>query len=144
MYFLLLCKKRFEKVEYFGFDVKFFKFFFRQVCRDEIKNLRDYYKEKYCVLIFFVFFKNNFNVKNLFENKFFENIFRCVLKVSGLDNYMFFYDIRRVFDFFCGFYVKKIGDSYQFFNDIIMEIIILCFGEDYFVDLIRNVDISFI
>lgn len=144
MYFLLLCKKRSEKAEHLGSDVKLSKFFFRQVCRDEIKNLRDYHKEKYCALILLVLFKNNLNVKNLFENKFSENIFRRALKVSGLDNHTLPHDIRRALDLLCGLYVKKIGDSYQFFNDIIMEITTLRFGEDYPADLIRNADISFI
>lgn len=142
MYFPLLCKKMSEKAKHFGSDV--FKFLFRQVCREEIKNFRDFQRANYCALVLLVLFKNNLNDKNVLENKLTENIFRRALKLCGLKNNTLPHDIRKRLNLLNGFYVKKIGNSYQFFNDIIMEITLFVFGKSFPLDLIRNADISFI
>lgn len=42
-----------------------------------------------------------------------------------------------------GFFVRKIGNIYQFYYDFLMEVIVFVFGIDYFVEMIKYVDISF-
>lgn len=42
-----------------------------------------------------------------------------------------------------GFFVRKIGNIYQFYYDFLMEVIVFVFGIDYFVEMIKYVDLSF-
>lgn len=59
------------------------------------------------------------------------------------DKYVLFYKIDKSLSSLEGFFVRKIGNKYQFYYDFLMEVIVFVFGIDYFVEMIENVDISF-
>lgn len=79
---------------------------------EEISGYRYLFKEKYCVLFFFVFFNNNFCVNDFLENNLFENKYKYVLKFCGIDKNISFDIFEYNFDFLKGFMVRKIGDKY--------------------------------
>lgn len=121
----------------------FFKEFV-DVFKEEIysyRNVRN--KEKYCVLVFLIFFNNNFCVNDIFEYEFFVNKFKYLLELCGMNSNIVFFIIGDYLKFLEGFFVKRIGDIYMFYYDFVMEVIIFVFGIDYFVDLVNYVDIGF-
>lgn len=56
---------------------------------------------------------------------------------------MLLFIIKEFLEFLNGFFVKKIGDNFYFYYDFFMEIIIFVFGLEFFVDIIKYVDIGF-
>lgn len=59
------------------------------------------------------------------------------------DKYVLFNKIDKSLSSLEGFFVRKIGNRYQFYYDFLMEVIVFVFGIDYFVEMIKYVDISF-
>lgn len=59
------------------------------------------------------------------------------------DKYVLFYKIDKSLSSLEGFFVRKIGNRYQFYYDFLMEVIVFVFGIDYFVEMIKYVDLSF-
>lgn len=77
--------------------------------KDEIRNFRKLDKEKYCFLVFFVFFDNKFWIDDLLKK---ENKFYYVLKLCGILFNILLYFFGDNLEFLNGFLVKKISDIY--------------------------------
>lgn len=78
-----------------------------------------------------VFFNNVFCLSDLLEDKELEKKYEYVLKFCGMKRNMVFYIICDILEILNGFYVIKIGDSYYFYYDLVMEVIIYVFGIYY-------------
>uniref|UniRef100_A0A8W8MPF6 Novel STAND NTPase 3 domain-containing protein n=1 Tax=Magallana gigas TaxID=29159 RepID=A0A8W8MPF6_MAGGI len=142
-YFPLLCKLYSSKKDFKNNGVEFFTEPVT-VLKEEIMGFRKKDKGKYCALALLVLFNDDLCVSDLLKNKDMENKFKHTLKLCGLpkstepavigDNLQ---SIKNVF-------VKKIGDSYHFYHDFVMEVTSLVFGTDYPTETIKYADIGFL
>lgn len=55
---------------------------------------------------------------------------------------MLLFIIKDFLEFLNGFFVKKIGENFYFYYDFFMEVIIFVFGLEFFLDIIKYVDIG--
>lgn len=117
---------------------------FVEKIKEEICVFKYECKEKYCVLILIVFFNNVFCVGDVWNDKNLEKLYECVLKLCGMNIFMVFFIICDVFEMFKDGFVLKKGNVYQFCYDLVMEIILFMFGLDYYLDMIKYVDIVFL
>lgn len=82
------------------------------VFEEEVRIFKKLSNEKYCVLVFLVLFDNVLYVKDIKCDKFFKEKFEYVLGLCGMDLIILFFFIGDIFDFFDGFFVKKIGNLF--------------------------------
>lgn len=94
-------------------------------------------------MVLFIFFKNGFYEDGFLENEKLRKKYFYVFKICGIFNSIVFYKIVEIFEFLKNFFVKKIGDIYFFYYDFVMEVMIFVFGKDYFVEIVKYVDIGF-
>lgn len=64
--------------------------------------------------------------------------------MCGLSKYTPLHDIGDNLDLLKGFLVKKVGDTYEFSHDFVMEVASFVLGNDYPSKLIQYGDISFL
>lgn len=143
-YFPLLCKLYFENrmhqrdglFTFFGEPVK--------VVEEEIRSFRISCKEKYCALVLLVLLNNNLIVTDLRANNDSEKKFKLALQLCGMKENTSPYVIGDTLETLNGYFVKKIGDTYQFYHDFVMEVTTLVFGQDFPTNAIKYADISFL
>lgn len=142
-YFPLLCKLFSTKAEYIDAGIRFFKEPIT-VLVDEIRAIRENENKKpYCALFLLVLFNNDLRVESLVENDISENKFKKALKHCGLEK-MATFEIGDILESYMGFFTKKIGNSYQFYHDFVMEVTTQVFGSDYPILIIKYADIGFL
>lgn len=139
-YFPLLCKLYSSKKECHDKGVLFFKEPVI-VLEDEIRGFRNARTENYCSLILLVFFNNDLCIKSLLEN---ENKYKHALKLCGMEQNTAPFTIRDSLDSLDSFLVKKIGDKYHFYHDLVMEVTNHVFGMDYPTAMLKYADIGFL
>lgn len=108
-----------------------------------IRSFRDLCKETYCALFLLVLFDNVLSFE-LLKNETSKEKFKCALKRSGLalntTPLIVFKRLETLRDVF----VKKIGDTYHFYHDIVMEVTTFVLGSDNPKYTIRYADIGFL
>lgn len=78
------------------------------------------------------------------ENEEAETKYEHTLKLCGLPESTPPSDIRDTLESLTGYFVKKIGDTYHFHHDFVMEVTTHVFGTDYPADIIKYADIGFL
>lgn len=141
--FPLLCKIYFNKNRCQNIGLRFFKDPFKCL-KAEISAYRHTSKEKYCALFLLMLFNNDLCVHDLLENDLSENKFKRALKLCGMDRNTSPDTIGHSLEPLKGFMVKKIGDTYQFYHDFVMEVIFHIFGRNYPAEIIKYSDIGFL
>nr|XP_034330656.1 uncharacterized protein LOC105344498 isoform X23 [Crassostrea gigas]XP_034330657.1 uncharacterized protein LOC105344498 isoform X23 [Crassostrea gigas] len=141
-YFPLLCKLYSEKKEYQG---NIFKFFEEPVTvlEGEISYFKNKNKEKYLALVLLVLFNNKICIGNLLENKEYTEKFKHGLNLCGF-NSMAPFEVGNNLDSLNEYLVKKVGDTYHFYHDFVMEVTTHVFGTDYPTETIKYADIGFL
>lgn len=139
-YFPLLCKLYSSKKICHDKGVLFFKEPVI-VLEDEIRGFRNARTENYCSLILLVFFNNDLCIKSLLET---ESKYKHALKLCGMEQNTAPFTIRDSLDSLESFLVKKIGDKYHFYHDLVMEVTNHVFGMDYPTDILKYADIEFL
>lgn len=143
-YFPLLCKlyflKQTEKNERI---VMFFKEPI-VVFEEDIRSFRKACQEKYCALVLLVLFNNSLDVHTLHENKHSREKFKLALELCGMQENTAPYAIGDTLESLEGSFVKKIGDTYQFYHDFVTEVTTLVFGTDYPTVAIKYADVTFL
>eukprot|EP00105_Crassostrea_gigas_P020621 XP_011439451.2 PREDICTED: uncharacterized protein LOC105336715 isoform X2 [Crassostrea gigas] len=142
-YFPLLCKLYSSKEEYKHKGIEFFTKPVT-VLKEEILEFRKKDKGKYCALALLVLFNDDLCVSDLLTNEDNENKFKHMLKLCGLDKTTPPSAIGDNFSSMKDCFVKKIGDTYHFYHDLVMEVTTNVFGTDYPAETIKHADIGFI
>lgn len=140
-YFPLLCKLYYSNVKYQNDGWRFFK---EPVLEEEIRSFRTSSKEKYCALVVLVLLNNVLCVNDLFRDEISKGTYKHALDLCGMKENTAPYTIADTLDSIKRFFVKKIGESFQFYHDLIMEITTYVFGSDYPEDTIKYADVSFL
>uniref|UniRef100_A0A8W8NY75 Novel STAND NTPase 3 domain-containing protein n=4 Tax=Magallana gigas TaxID=29159 RepID=A0A8W8NY75_MAGGI len=141
-YFPLLCKL-------FSCDINQndgYRFFKEpvKVVEEQIRCFRMEDRGKYCALVLLVLFNNNFCSDDVVRNKLLSYKFKRALNMCGLPQDTPLYDISDNLDLLKGFFVKKIGDAYEFYHDFVMEVTSFILGKDYPAELTQYADIRFL
>lgn len=71
-------------------------------------------------------------------------MFKIALELSGMQDNTPPHTIGDALETLNGYFVKKIGDTYQFYHDFVMEVTTFVFGTDYPTDAIKYADVSFL
>lgn len=143
-YFPLLCKMYFSKnrkqhddmIPYFREPVA--------VVEGEIRSFRTSCKEKYCALVLLALLNTVPSVNDLRNHENSRKMFKIALELSGMQENTPPHIIGDALATLNGYFVKKIGNTYQFYHDFVMEVTTLVFGTDYPTDAIKYADISFL
>ncbi|XP_065926160.1 uncharacterized protein [Magallana gigas] len=143
MYFPLLCKLFSSKEEFKDMGIYFFKEPVT-VLKEEIIELKRNDKGKYCALALLVLFNDDLCISEIFKNKDTENKFKLALKLSGLPKRTLPSTIRDNLYCINDFLVKRMGDTYHFYHDFVMEVTTYVFGTDYPAETIKYADIGFL
>ena len=111
------------------------------VLSNEIKSYKNKNKDRYCALVCLVLFNDNFCLKDLMKNStlFSKSLQLCKLPANTLPSTIFD-DLKKME----GFFVKKIGNAYSFYHDLVMEVTTFTLGRDHPVETIQYADISFL
>lgn len=141
-YFPLLCKMYFCKKENQQAVTLFFKEPEKYV-KEEIENYKNAHKETYCALVLLLLFNNELRVGDLKGNKLSCKKFNCALNLCGLQDIPP-YEIGNRLDALKGFFVRKIGNTYQFYHDFLMDVTAFGFGTKFPEETIKYADISFL
>lgn len=143
-YFPLLCKMYFSKKREQHDDmIPYFKEPIA-VVEGEIRSFRTSCKEKYCALVLLALLNTVTSVNDLRNHENSRKMFNIALELSGMQENTPPHTIGDALATLNGYFVKKIGDTYQFYHDFVMEVITLVFGTDYPTDAIKYADISFL
>ena len=137
-YFPLLCKLFAQKPYNSNNAIKFFKEPF-EVVKMEIENYRVSHKPKYCALVCLVLFNNKLCYDDLEEHA--QHFERC-LKICEIS--IHYNTILKQLDTLKGIFVKKIGGTYYFYHDFLMEVTTFVLGMDNPPETIRYADVSFL
>lgn len=142
-YFPLLCKLFSSIAEYKNEGVRFFREPIA-VLKEEINAFKKKDKITYCGLFLLVLFNNNLRVEDLVKNETSKNKFKKALNNCGLLESTAPFDIGDNLESHTGLFTKKIGNSYQFYHDFVMEVTTQVFGSDYPTLIIQYADIGFL
>lgn len=92
-----------------------------------------------------VLFNNALCISDLLEDKESEKMYEHALKLCGMKKKnTALYTISDTPETLNGFYVTKIGDTYQFCHDLVMEVTTHVFGTYYSRDMIKYANIGFL
>ncbi|XP_065924639.1 uncharacterized protein [Magallana gigas] len=142
-YFPLLCKLYSSKEEYKHKGIEFFTEPVT-VLKEEIIEFRKKDKGKYCALALLVLFNDDLCVRNLLNNQDTEYKFKHTLKLCGLPKNTPPSAIIDNLSSLKDFLVKKVGNMYHFYHDLVMEVTTYVLGTDYPTETIKYADIGFL
>lgn len=143
-YFPLLCKLYFCNKENHQNGTRFFKQP-QMVVEEEIRNYKKTNKETYCALVLLVPFNNELCVDDLLHERLSHEKLQIALKLCKMnDKHVSLNKIDKSLSSLEGFFVRKIGNRYQFYHDFLMEVTAFVFGTDYPAEMIKYADISFL
>lgn len=138
--FPLLCRlylsKKFTTTE----TLRFFKAPV-EVFEEELRNFRQSSKYKYCALVLIVLFNNNLCIVDLRKSK---EKYKLALELCGMKKTTAPYTICDALNTLEGFFVKKIGNIFNFYHDFVLEVTTYVFAKDYLSEIIECVDIGFL
>uniref|UniRef100_A0A8W8IH98 Novel STAND NTPase 3 domain-containing protein n=1 Tax=Magallana gigas TaxID=29159 RepID=A0A8W8IH98_MAGGI len=142
-YFPLLCKLYSSKNKCQIKGVRFFRE--PSICLiEEISGYRQTIKEKYCALFLLTLFNNGLCINDLPANDLSENKFKRALKLCGMAKNTSPEAIGNNLESLKGFLVKKIGDTYHFYHDLVLEVVFDIFGRHFLAEIIEYSDIGFL
>ncbi|XP_062587382.1 uncharacterized protein LOC134249032 [Saccostrea cucullata] len=128
-YFPLLCNFFSNKQNCNKEGVSLFKHPFNIIKKD-IERLKELDKRKYCGLILIAVVNNNLNVETIRRNENSLEKYRIILGICELPENTNISVIRNALQQLKGSYVKRVGHTFQFLHDFIMEITTLVCGVD--------------
>ncbi|XP_078311510.1 uncharacterized protein LOC144618752 [Crassostrea virginica] len=140
MYFPLLCKMYSNYSKQEKNKVTFFKEPVTVLAK-EIKSYKNKNKDKYCALVCLVLFNDKVCFKDGMENStlFSKSLQLCKLPPNTLPSTIF-NDLKKME----GCFLKKIGNTYRFYHDFVMEVTMFTIGTEHPVETIQYADISFL
>lgn len=142
-YFPLLCKLYFTNERNQKQGWRFFKEPV-DVFEEEIRQYREAFPEKYCALVLLVFFNNSLCINDIRKKEISEEKFKHALDLCGLKKNTPYTTIGNSLESLNDFFVKKIGDTYHFYHDFLMEVTTFVLGTDFPADIIQYADIGFL
>lgn len=143
-YFPLLCKLYFSKDRKQSDDLLiFFKEPIR-IVEEEIRSFKISSKEKYCALVLITLLNIFPSVDDLRENKNYNEKFKLALELCGMQECTQPHIIADALKTLNGYFVMKIGETYQFNHDFVMEATTFVLGTDYQTVAIKYADVSFL
>ncbi|XP_078311433.1 uncharacterized protein LOC144618711 [Crassostrea virginica] len=140
MYFPLLCKMSSHYSKQGNTILTIFKEPVA-VLSTEIKSKKNKNKESYCALVCLVLFNDKVSLKNLMENR---TLFSESLQLCKLPSKTSHSTILEALKKMEGSFVKKIGNTYSFYHDFVMEVTTFTLGTEHPVETIQYADISFL
>lgn len=142
-YFPLLCRLHSCKD---GEQTDSLRFFKERVIvlKEEIRYLKSSCKEKYCALVLLVLFNTVLYVNDMLRDKISKQKFKHALQLCRMNMNTSPCSIAQTLESLKGFFVKKIGDSFYFYHDLVMEVTTFIFGSDYPTEIIKYADIGFL
>nr|XP_034330312.1 putative ankyrin repeat protein RF_0381 isoform X2 [Crassostrea gigas] len=142
-YFPLLCRLYSSKNKCQIKGVRFFRE--PSICLiEEISGYRQTIKEKYCALFLLTLFNNGLCINDLPVNDLSANKFKRALKLCGMDKNTSPEAIENNLESLKGFLVRKIGDTYHFYHDLVLEVVFDIFGRHFLAEIIEYSDIGFL
>nr|XP_022287739.1 ankyrin-3-like isoform X2 [Crassostrea virginica] len=111
------------------------------VVKKEIEIWKEKDPPKYGALVCLVLFKNVFCVSDMMNNN---ALFKKCLNLCGLPECTSAATVKNNLESLEGYFVKKIGNTYHFYHDFIMEVTTFVFGTEYPEEIIKNADIGFL
>lgn len=142
-YFPLLCNLYFSEKGIINDKLRFFKAPI-EVFEEEIRDFRKSSKDKYCALVLLVLFNNAFCVEDVRKDAISREKYELALELCKIDKDTAPHSIGDAFESLQGFFVKRYGNAYQFYHDIVMEVTTYVFGRDYPLQIIKYADIGFL
>ncbi|XP_065925447.1 uncharacterized protein [Magallana gigas] len=142
-YFPLLCKLYFSDKNNQTIGPRFFKEPFN-VCLEQIRHFKKDCKENYCALVLLVLYNNQLCVEDIHKDDRLREKFELALKLCEMKTNTAPHTIGDTLKNLEGFFVKKIGDTYHFYHDFVMEVTTYVFGTDYPTETIQYADIGFL
>uniref|UniRef100_A0A8W8NMA8 Novel STAND NTPase 3 domain-containing protein n=1 Tax=Magallana gigas TaxID=29159 RepID=A0A8W8NMA8_MAGGI len=142
-YFPLLCKLYSSKEE----NKKKGILFFTEpvaVLKEIITGYRKNDNRKYCALALLVLFNDDLCISGLLKNKEKESKLKCTLELCGLPEETPLSAIGDYLNSIQGSFIKKVGNTYNFYHDFVMEVTTHVFGTDYPIETIKYADIGFL
>nr|XP_022290106.1 uncharacterized protein LOC111101793 [Crassostrea virginica] len=112
-----------------------------EVVKDVIRIWKRKDARKYCSLVCLILFDNICSV-TVFEKN--EHLFKKCLKLCGLPESSSPETVKASLELLEGYFVKKIGDTFHFYHDFVMEVTTFAFGQDYPAETIKYADIGFL
>ncbi|XP_078312031.1 uncharacterized protein LOC111136086 [Crassostrea virginica] len=111
------------------------------VLTKEIKSFKNKDKKKYCALVCLVLFNDKLCLKDLMENTalFFKSLQLCEL-LSNTSPTTIFKELETIE----GFFVKRIGKTYNFYHDFVMEVTTFVLGTEHPEETLKCADVSFL
>ena len=97
-----------------------------EVVKKEIETLKVKDAIKYCCLVCLVFYNDTLCLTYFTKH---DQLFRKCLNLCGLPEYTAPAMINANLELLEGYFVKKIGDTYHFYHDFVMEVTTLVFGK---------------
>ena len=140
IYFPLLCKLFAGNKHLLGDELTLFREPI-EVVKKEIETLKVKDAIKYCCLVCLVFYNDTLCLTYFTKH---DQLFRKCLNLCGLPEYTAPAIMKANLELLEGYFVKKIGDTYHFYHDFVMEVTTLVFGKDYPVETIEYADIGFL
>ena len=107
----------------------------------EIKIYKESDRVKYCGLVCLILFSNNLGTEDLIKR---EGLFKKCLNLCGVQESLPPGDIIQNLDLIEWFFVKKIGDTFHFYHDFILEVTTFVLGTDHPREIIMHADIGFL
>lgn len=142
-YFPLLCRLHSGKDGEQTDSLRFFKEPV-VVLKEEIRYLKTSCKEKYCALVLLVLFNTVLYVNDMLRDRISKEKFEHTLQLCRMNMNTSPCSIAQTLESLKGFFVKKIGDSFYFYHDLVMEVTTFIFGSDYPTEIIKYADIGFL
>ena len=139
-YFPLLCKMFASNKESLENVSTFFKEP-TEVVKKEIEIWKEKDPPKYGALVCLFLSKNVFCVSDMMNNN---TLFKKCLKLCDLPECTSPATVKKNLESLEGYFVKKIGNTYHFYHDFIMEVTTFIFGKEYPEEMIKNADIGFL
>lgn len=142
-YFPLLCKIFSRKEAFQDDELRIFKAPI-EVLQTQIRNFRKASKEKYCALMLLVFFNNKLCVEDILKYDHCKIKFEHALQLCQINKDTSAFKIRESLDLLQDFLVKKIGNTYEFNHEFLLEVTNFVIGTDFPEHFIRYADIGFL
>ena len=139
-YFLLLCKLFASNEESLQNVYNFFKEPI-DVVEKEIDIWRKKDAHRYCALVCLVLFNNTICLNDMMKNN---ELFKVCLHLCDLPEFTSPAMVKKTLDSVDGYFIKKIGDTYHFYHDFIMEVTTFVIGTEFPEEMIRYADIGFL
>ncbi|XP_078311621.1 uncharacterized protein LOC144618795 isoform X2 [Crassostrea virginica] len=111
------------------------------VLTKEIKSYKNKDKKKYCALVCLVLFNGKLCLKGLKENN---ELFSKSLQLCELLSNTSHTIILKELESIEGFFVKRIGKTYNFYHDFVMEVTTFVLGTEHPEEILKYADVSFL